>query len=87
MPTKPLPIKFDNIILIKLKTKQFKQYKQAIIKYKTKIRAHNKLLEKIDKIRIVINNTIVPKNIIYIKALITKYDMLRAFQKTLLPTL
>ena len=38
---------------------------------------YNKLLKKIGKVRIVINNTIAPKNIIYIKALVTEYDILK----------
>ena len=44
-----------------------------------KVCIYNKLLEEIGKIRIVVNNTIASKNIIYIKALVIKYDILRAF--------
>ena len=73
-------------MFIGLKIKQFKQYKQAITKYRAKIRAYNELLKKIGKIRIVINTTIAPKNITHIKALVIEYDILKALQKALSPT-
>ena len=40
---------------------------------------YNKLLKEIGKVRIVINNTVTLKNIIYIKALVSEYDILKVF--------
>ena len=67
-PTKPLFTKFSSNIIRELKGNKFKQYKQAIIEYRVKIRAYNELLKEIGKVRIAINNTITPKNITHIKA-------------------
>ena len=77
-PIKPFSTKFNSNTIRELKGNKFEQYKQAIIKYRVKIRAYNELLKEIGKVRIAINNTIILKNITHIKASSNEWKILRA---------
>ena len=75
---KPLFIKFSSNTIRELKGNKFEQYKQIIIEYRVKIRAYNELFKEIEKVRIAINNTIISKNITYIKAFFNEQEIFKA---------
>ena len=79
-PTKPLSTKFDSNTIREFKGAKFKQYKQAIIEYRVKIRAKNELLKEIGKVRIAINNTIALKDITHIKTFFNEWEIFRALE-------